>query len=346
MAKSAKRTSILGATNKLREMSQEQQSADQVDTPSPAAKKKPETTFDVMTRQGAKKMKPGTLTHLVEPEACVMWEHADRHVEGLDKDSLLELGNSILHNKQLAPAVARRVSDEVREARGLPPEIRFEIIAGRRRFEACKLVKTDLLISIQNVDDATAFSIMVAENDDREDIKPFTRALSFKAALSAGIYTSQSDLARHQEKEHSTKSYDRTTINRMVKAASLSDRDWLWSQLSSLDYASLPISICHQLESWIEEGDRVEAALKEEMKSYKGTDAVAIIKHLHKLAQAILTKPKPTPEPTGFKAGDYTVDLDITKKGAKLQVKGGPLTKDTLDDLLASIREHILEKIS
>jgi ParB/RepB/Spo0J family partition protein len=303
------------------------------------------TTFSVMSKQSAKKSRPGGTTHLVDTSTCVMWEYADRHVEGLDTDSLLELGKSILHNKQLAPAVARPVTDEIRNRRGLSEEIRYEIIAGRRRFEACKLVKTDLLVAIHRVDDATAFSMMVAENDDREDILPFTRALSFKAALDAGIYSSQSDLARHQEKDHSTKSYDRTTIGRMVKAALLSEREWFWNAVSSLDYASLPISLCHQVESAIQDNPKIEEDLIVQAGKYQGTDATALLKRLHSSALASAPDTQSKVNHSTFSVGKYKVDIGLSEKGAKLNIKGSAIKEDTIDDLLASIKAHLLKKL-
>ncbi|GAB3480039.1 ParB/RepB/Spo0J family partition protein [Azotobacter salinestris] len=48
---------------------------------------------------------------------------------------------------------------------------------------------------IRDLDDQEAFLEMVIENQDREDISTWSRAMSFKKALDSGIYPSQGALA-------------------------------------------------------------------------------------------------------------------------------------------------------
>lgn len=340
----AKRKSILGATKALKNERQNNESNQSSVEASPTTKK-PASTVDVLSRRSATKSRPAGALQMVHPSVCVMWEHADRSTEGLDEDSLMELGNSILRNKQVAPAVARPLTDDVRKKRGLGDDIRYEIIAGRRRYEACKLVKTELLVNIERLDDAAAFSVMVAENDDREDIKPFTRALSFKHAIDSGIYTSQSDLARNQERAHSVKAYDRTTISRMLKAASLSDREWLWDVLSQVDYSAVPIISSRQLESLLEEHKELESHLKTVISDMAGVDAPTLINRLLKESENFLAPPPPNKEDHSIVVGDHTVKIALGPKGAKLAITGGPIRKDNVDELLDSIKKHLAEAI-
>lgn len=69
---------------------------------------------------------------------CHMWPFADRTLTDSDANEISWLADSIKESGQILPVIAERV-----EIVGVP---KFEIVAGRRRFEACKFVDTPVLV--------------------------------------------------------------------------------------------------------------------------------------------------------------------------------------------------------
>lgn len=63
----------------------------------------------------------------------------------------------------------------------------YELLAGRRRFEAHKLNKaTEILASVQQLDDAAAIEVTVLENLQREDLTPMEEARGVASLLKSG----------------------------------------------------------------------------------------------------------------------------------------------------------------
>lgn len=84
----------------------------------------------------------------------------------MNDHSLQELSNSIKQQGLLQPLLARPIGDN-----------RFEILAGERRWRACKLAGlTNVPIIIHDVDNETAMAIALVENLQREDLNPVDHA--------------------------------------------------------------------------------------------------------------------------------------------------------------------------
>ncbi|TAK59304.1 ParB/RepB/Spo0J family partition protein [Patescibacteria group bacterium] len=84
-------------------------------------------------------------------------EHAMR--SGLNRTEILELADNIKQNGLISPITVRPVGEN------------FEVVAGHRRFSACKMngmVKIPCVIRV--LTDVEALSIMAAENLERQDI--------------------------------------------------------------------------------------------------------------------------------------------------------------------------------
>ncbi|KTC64851.1 chromosome partitioning protein parB (plasmid) [Legionella adelaidensis] len=84
----------------------------------------------------------------------------------MDETALEELAESIKKQGILQPIVVRPVND-----------LQYEIIAGERRWRACKsLAMAEVPVIIKNVDDETAMAMALIENLQREDLNPMDQA--------------------------------------------------------------------------------------------------------------------------------------------------------------------------
>ena len=102
---------------------------------------------------------------LVDPKS-------DQPRKYFDKDALEELAESIRENGLLQPILVREYGDAGR----------YQIIAGERRFRACRLAGlTEISAIILDRDDRAVAQIALIENIQREDLNPIEEALAYKA---------------------------------------------------------------------------------------------------------------------------------------------------------------------
>ena len=123
----------------------------------------------------------------VDPKICEPWEYANR-LNG-DMGDLDELMTSIKENKQLQPALIRPHS----KPRG---NIKYEVIFGRRRLEACLRLGTQFLVmkkDILNVHEAIVFQ--ETENRSRRDVSNYSNAMHYKRLLEDGIFKNEREMA-------------------------------------------------------------------------------------------------------------------------------------------------------
>lgn len=188
----------------------------------PAETAHQQTTLDAINRRPAQRRNQVILE--LDINVCRLWEMADRRDEGVSGKAIADLAQSIREQNQRVPVIARPVEGD--------PEIKYEIIAGSRRFKACKLIGQNILAIVKEMDDQEAFAVMMIENDDRIDISPFTRALSLKAALDNGIYESQAALLEAHNEQSSHRKYTKGNISKMLTAARLTGFDFIWRHVS------------------------------------------------------------------------------------------------------------------
>ena len=101
---------------------------------------------------------------LVDPKS-------DQPRKYFDPEALEELCESIRENGLLQPILVRRYG-----------EGRFQIIAGERRYRACKMAGlTEIPSIILDKDDRKTAEIALIENIQREDLNPIEEALGYKA---------------------------------------------------------------------------------------------------------------------------------------------------------------------
>ncbi|MBQ9070514.1 MAG: ParB/RepB/Spo0J family partition protein [Clostridia bacterium] len=96
---------------------------------------------------------------------------SDQPRKYFDKEALEELAASIRENGLLQPILVREYG-----------EGRYQIIAGERRFRACKLAEIEEIPAIiLERDDKKVAELSLIENIQREDLNPVEEALAFKA---------------------------------------------------------------------------------------------------------------------------------------------------------------------
>ena len=89
--------------------------------------------------------------------------------KNMDPEKLIELGDSIRETGLHEPILLR------------PKNGRYEIVAGHRRFLACKLIRREKISSIvREMSDEEAFIIKGTENEQREDLSPMERARMYQ----------------------------------------------------------------------------------------------------------------------------------------------------------------------
>ena len=96
---------------------------------------------------------------------------SDQPRKHFDKEALEQLSASIMENGLLQPILVREYGDG-----------RYQIIAGERRFRACKLAGlTEIPAIILERDDKKVAEIALIENIQREDLNPIEEALGYRA---------------------------------------------------------------------------------------------------------------------------------------------------------------------
>ncbi len=112
--------------------------------------------------------KDNTITNL---KISLVDPKSDQPRKYFDKESLEELAESIKENGLLQPILVREYAHD-----------RYQIIAGERRFRACKLAQiSEIPAIILDKDDKSAAQIALIENIQREDLNPLEEAMAYKA---------------------------------------------------------------------------------------------------------------------------------------------------------------------
>ena len=99
--------------------------------------------------------------------------NADQPRKTFDPESLAALADSIRENGLLQPILVRKTAG-----------LRYEIIAGERRFRAAKLAGlTELPVTLVEADDRAAAKYALIENLQREDLSPLEEAAAYRQLM-------------------------------------------------------------------------------------------------------------------------------------------------------------------
>lgn len=122
-----------------------------------------------------------------------VYPNPDQPRTNFKKEALEELGASIEKDGLLQPILVRTIGDH-----------KFQIIAGERRWQACRLVGIKTVpIRIKEVDDDKALELALVENVQRSDLNPIEEAYGYRRMMERRNLT-QSEVAQTMSKGRST----------------------------------------------------------------------------------------------------------------------------------------------
>lgn len=123
----------------------------------------------------------------IDPKECEPWEYANRSEEEMGEiDELME---SIKSNTQLQPALIR-----------IHPaphgDIKYQVIFGRRRLEACKRLGMPFLVIKKNgLTTQEAIACQDAENKLRANVSNYSNALLYRRLIQDKTFSGEKELA-------------------------------------------------------------------------------------------------------------------------------------------------------
>ena len=126
----------------------------------------------------------------------------------MDEGSLYELAESIRGQGIMQPVLVRPVGKDAGGA------IRYEIIAGERRFRAAQLAGLDQIpVLVRDVDDQAAAAMALIENIQREDLNPLEEA--------QGIHRLIADFSFTHEQAASAVGRSRSAVSNLLRLMNL-----------------------------------------------------------------------------------------------------------------------------
>ncbi|HAT8623635.1 ParB/RepB/Spo0J family partition protein [Legionella pneumophila serogroup 1] len=121
---------------------------------------------------------------VIDPQVCKNWMYSDRNdFEMGDIDGLAE---DIKANGLLQPVIVRPVRDSL--------DYQYEVIAGERRWRACKIAGVSLKAIVIEKEDTECLVIQTSENKKKQ-LSPYSQARVY-ARLMKDLNISQNELAR------------------------------------------------------------------------------------------------------------------------------------------------------
>ena len=143
---------------------------------------------------------------VVEIPASEIYPNPAQPRKTFDEQSIAELASSIKAHGLLSPIVVRKMNTK------------YEIIAGERRFQACKTAGIEQIPAmVKDISDADAFKISLVENLQREDLNPMEEAEAFFTLKDRFRLTHQ-DIAAAVNKDRSTVTNSMRLVNLPVEA--------------------------------------------------------------------------------------------------------------------------------
>jgi ParB family chromosome partitioning protein len=113
--------------------------------------------------------------------------------QNFDEESIKELAQSIKENGLINPITVTKIEEN-----------KYEIIAGERRYRACKYLEWKEIDAIikNNVDDYKKMITALIENIQREDLNPYEKAMAYKKMIEMGL--TQQEISEHCGKSKSS----------------------------------------------------------------------------------------------------------------------------------------------
>lgn len=130
---------------------------------------------------------------------CRLWAFADRPED--EAEHLVDVRESIREHGQIHPALARTCNDPS------APGIKYEIVVGNVRMQACAALGIPLRLEVKDIDDQAAYLIMIHENEKRKGISDYARSKNLAKSLENGLFESKKALSDKANIAPSTLTY-------------------------------------------------------------------------------------------------------------------------------------------
>lgn len=121
----------------------------------------------------------------VDPLECCLWRFADRPEDELG--DIESLAHSMKEHGQQEPILIRPNTQKT--------PFKYEIIFGNRRWRAAKLAGIKIEAIFKEVSDQQAALCQKEENENREKLSDYARALSYSAQIDRGVFRSEVELS-------------------------------------------------------------------------------------------------------------------------------------------------------
>ncbi len=244
----------------------------------------------------------------------------------MDEDSLEELSASIKEKGVVQPIIVRSMGTD-----------KYEIIAGERRFRACKMAGLpEVPAIVKEVSDADAVAIAIMENIQREDLNAVELARAYNSLMNEFNLT--------QEQLAVTVGKSRPSVANTMRLLQLPQeiQEYLLADKITMGHARTLLALENK-ETQIELCKKVmEMALS--------------VRQTEKLVQKMLSQPKtkrvvdvPSAEIKAFEAKLRTMlatQVKVRQKGKKGKIEIEYYTNDDLDRIMAIIEAGLTKRHS
>lgn len=219
------------------------------------------------------------------------------------KEELEELAESIKKNGLLQPVVVRKSGEN------------YQIIAGERRYQACKLVGLQKIpVRIMDANDDEAIILALVENVQRSDLNPIEEAYGYRRMMERGKMT-QTQVAQAVSK-------GRSTIANALRLLELPEdaQELLFEDKITAGHARAILSVPSK-----EDRLKLTKKLQEEQLSVRETEALARLmagkKEKKKVARPSTPKSYKTVARSLSEALDTEVRVRSTKDKNKIEIE-------------------------
>lgn len=120
----------------------------------------------------------------LDPNVCIPWNYSDR--QDNEFGDLKALANSMAQHGQQEPVLVRPTERNGHQ---------YEVIFGNRRWRAAKLANLKLQAIVKPMDDQTAALSQKEENENRQDLSDYSRALNYQKLLAESIFISEAQMS-------------------------------------------------------------------------------------------------------------------------------------------------------
>ena len=210
----------------------------------------------------------------------------DQPRQDFDEQALSELADSIAAHGLIQPIVVRPTAEGT-----------YKIIAGERRWRACRMAGLDTVpVVIKEVDDKALTELALIENLQREDLNDIELALGFKALMESYGLT--------QEQVAQSMGKSRSAVTNTLRLLSLKD-----SELDAVRHGI--ISAGHARALLACEDEEIRAEMLNKAKNG------ASVRELEKMAAAVKkskTEKKPKAKPTFYSEVEISLRNEMHRK--------------------------------